>query len=163
MLGRTGTVILSIILVIVFVSVASATILTSDSSVTTKASGYANITSPSTNYVLIDRPGVIDFNFTLYSNNSKIYIFDYNNFTYQNQSVNLTCFNTTQYPGNYVLLNNFKNGTEVHLKLYVNKTVFNYIPESMPGPKAEPSSIVKILVMSPSGAFAATGFAIFKV
>ncbi|MCL4345291.1 MAG: hypothetical protein M1375_02270 [Candidatus Thermoplasmatota archaeon] len=160
MLGRTSTAIVSVILVIIFVSVATATVFTSNSTVTTTSSGYAKIVPDSKNITYVAQPRVIYFNFTLYSNDTTLYVFDYNNVTHNGQSVNVTCFNTTKYPGNYILLNNFVNGTEIHLKLYMNSTNYNYIhidQETHTG-----ISIVRIIVMSTSGAFAATGFAIVK-
>ncbi|MGP6239804.1 hypothetical protein ACNF40_05255 [Cuniculiplasma sp. SKW4] len=160
MLGKTATAVLSVILALIFISVASATILTSNSSVSTTVSGYAKIVPDSKNVTYVSHPEVIYYNFTLYSNDTTLYVFDYNNVTHDGQSLNVTCFNKSTHPGNYILLQNFVNGSEVHLKLYINATNFNYIPVN---PETHlPMSIVKILVMSGKGAFAATGFAIIK-
>ncbi len=161
MIGSRGNKILSVVLMVIFVSVVGVTIYQSNVSISSSVSTNAFPIEASSNYTaFINGATVIEYNFTPLQTINGLYIFDYSNITNGTHQYNATSFNSTTYPGNYMHINVI-NGTTVHLFLYVNNIAFQNMPTF--NRSASSLTIVKIIMFTSSGSFAYAGFAIGKV
>ena len=161
MLGSLGNKILSLILVVIFVSVVTVTIYESNASVSSTLSSSKFPIKADMNYTAeISGPTVIQYNFTPLETMNNLYVFDYSNVTNGTVSVNATSFNSTQNPGNYMKIN-VVNGTQVTLDLYVSETAFRNMPYF--NNSLSSLTLVKIIIFTTSGSYAYAGFAIAKV
>ena len=161
MLGSLGNKILSVILIVIFVSVVTVTIYESNVSVSTSLSTSQFPIKANLSYTAeISGATMIQYNFTALETVNSLYIFDYSNVTNGTVSVNATAFNATQYPGNYMKID-VVNGTQVTLDLYVSEAAFHnmhYFNNSLSS-----MTIVKIIMFTASGNYAYAGFAIAKI
>ncbi len=142
MLSSKASISIGIVILILFSGVAYETIEHSSSSTTVSVSpGFLNVTpelSPSINFTnpatnvtyplfyLLPTTQYIYLNFSMKSSSSTVYLYDIsplNNTT--SVWLNLTSFNQTEYPHNFVTISNASSTLKSYShKLYINKTAY---------------------------------------
>lgn len=179
MIGKKTTVTLSVILLMIFALMAGATILKSNVSLGT-SQGYAYVNESSIkitgsisekvnvngsyNYVLVKEidssTQTININFTLYSSSSTVYAFNFANYTVNGLNYNITQFNNVY---NFEKFTDFKNGTQLSLKLYVNSSTFSMLPYYNQSDPSGTSFVDKVLLLTGTDGFAFFYFLIIKI
>ena len=175
MIGRKGAVVLTVALLIVFSGMAYATIFNSKTSLSASA-GYLNVTASTSQkpLILVNSPGYIEFNITVRSDASALSIFNFGNVTTgANSYANLTSYANTSstYNGlvvnstdkyNYVTVTSFRNGTSIHLQMWISPSAFNNMQAFNPENKST-MYLVKIVVIGSNDGANGTGFVLGKV
>jgi hypothetical protein len=170
MLGKKGSIALSVALVLIFSGVAIVTVFDSNTSLST-STGYLSATSDNINNapVFISHPGCFQYNITVKTTaGSTVYVFSFSNATTGSRDINITNFyNTSKSPStpqnNYMKVSNFQNGTVIHLKLYVNSEAFNMMNYFNKNDTQSTLYLVKLVIIGSNNGASATGFAIGKL
>lgn len=172
MLSTKASVVIGVVILVVFGSMAYLTIekSSSGSSITAPTDGgyvkLVNGTGIQRLYEITSNTTDISFNFTIYTNSPVTYIYDISplstNHNSSLNSVNLTYLNKTQYPYNYITFNNTANGTSVHMVLYLNKSAVKLMnaTTNLESPNAY---TVEILAINGKDGSAGFGFGVIKL
>ncbi len=179
MLGKKGTIALTVALLIIFSGMTYVTIFQSKVSLST-STGYLKVASATNQKpeISLKAPGCIDFNITIKTSATSLYIFSFGNVTIGtgssgNITTNLTSFENTSSTYNsltvnstdrynYVTVTDFKNNTTINLKLRVSQEAFNHMQTFNPEDKGT-IYIVKLLVIGSNNGADGTGFALVKL
>jgi hypothetical protein len=172
MLSTKTSIVIGVVILVVFGSMAYLTIekSSSGSSITASTSGgyvkLVNGTGVHPLYEINDNSTQISINFTIYTNSPVTYIYDISplstNHNSSLNSVNLTYLNRTQYPYNYISSNNTANGTAINMVLYLNQSAINLM-NTTTNPKTPSVYGVEILVINGKDGSSGFGFGVIKV
>ncbi|MCL4438386.1 MAG: hypothetical protein M1616_03375 [Candidatus Thermoplasmatota archaeon] len=172
MISTKASIVIGVVILVVFGSMAYLTIekSSSGSSITASASGgyvrIVNGTGVQPLYEITSNTTQISFNFTIYTNSPVTYIYDISplssNHNSSLNSVNLTYLNKTEYPFNYITDNNTSNGTAVHMVLYLNSSAVKLM-NTTTNPESPEVYGVEILVINGKDGSSGFGFGIIKV
>ena len=175
MLGRKGTIVLTVALLIIFSGMTYVTIFNSKTALSTSG-GYLNVTASQSQkqLVFVKEPGCIEFNITVKTDASTVSIFSFGNVSTGSGSyTNLTSFINTSstYNGlvvnstdryNYVTVTNFKNDTIINLKMMVSSSAFENMQPFNPQ-NSDTVYPVTILVIGSNDGADGTGFGLVKL
>ena len=186
MLGKKANLAITAVVLIVFSGMTYTTIFDSSTQLNVSA-GYLNATATSDKtLIIISSPGIIQFNVTVKTDASSVFIFSIGNVTVGtsqittdgvthivNDTTNITTFVHTKtiYNGincnstnnyNYVEISNFKNDTEIKLFLNVTSLAFEHMQTFSPN-NIKTVYRVGILVMGSNNGEQFLGFGIGKI
>lgn len=171
MLSKRVALALGIILIVIFASITFVTIEKASSSSSIgglSSGGYVKIqngTGLEPLYTVNNTSTQIDFNFTIYTNSPVVYMYDISPLsTNHNSSLNaynLTSFNSSQYPYNYILQNNTRNGTVIHMSLQLNENAIKMMNYTT-NPEDPQVYIVKIVIINGKDGDAGFGFGVIR-
>lgn len=118
-------------------------------------------------YEITNETTELSVNFTLQSNSPVVYIFDINplsnNTSSPLNSLNITEFNTTLYPDNYIKITNATNSTtQMTISLYFISSVVSKMNLTT-NPVAPTVYLVKIILVNGKDAATGFGFGLIKV
>ena len=172
MLSKKTSLVLGVIILVVFGSIAYVTIerSSSDSSLSgLSTQGYLKIQNGSglsPVYYVNNSSTSISFNFTLYTNSPVVYMYDISPLNSSHNSslnsVNLTSFNTSDYPYNYILQNNTANGTLVHMTLELNSNAIHLMKYTT-NPDNPQVYVVKIVIINGKDGDSGFGFGVIRL
>lgn len=164
MISGKLSVLFAVIILVAFGTMAYVTIEKSSADANLSGSalgGYIKVVNNTKSYYCISNESKgLSINFTLQSNSPVVYVYDIdplsNNTTSPLNALNITEFNTTLYPDNYMKITNATNSTTpMTIHLYFNSTVVSKM--AITTNQSHPTVyIVKIVLIN--GKDAATGF-----
>jgi hypothetical protein len=171
MISGKLSVLFAVIILVAFGTMAYVTIEKSSSDANLSGAslgGYikvVNETKPF--YTITNETKEISINFTLQSNSPAVYVYDIdplsNNTSSPLNSLNITEFNTSLYPYNYMEITNTTNSTtSMTINLYFNSTVVSMMNLTT-NPRDPAVYIVKIVLINGKDAAAGFGFGLIRV
>lgn len=172
MLSKKTSLAIGVIILVVFGSIAYVTIQKSSSSSSLSglsSQGYLKVqngTGLDPVYYVNNSSTSISFNFTIYTNSPVVYIYDISPLNSSHNSslnnVNLTSFNETQYPYNYILKNSTTNGTLIHMTLELNPEAIHLMKYTT-NPNDPNVYVVKIVIINGKDGDSGFGFGVIRL
>jgi uncharacterized protein (UPF0333 family) len=171
MISGKLSVLFAVIILVAFGTMAYVTIEKSSSDANLSGAalgGYikvVNDTRPA--YFITNATRELSINFTLQSNSPTVYVYDIsplsNNTSSPLNALNITEFNISQFPYNYMEITNATNSTTtVTLNLFLNSSVVSKM-ELTTNPANPAVYVVKIVLINGKDAAAGFGFGLIKV
>lgn len=171
MISGKLSVLFAVIILVAFGTMAYVTIEKSSSDANLSGAalgGYikvVNDTRPA--YFITNATRELSINITLQSNSPTVYVYDIaplsNNTSSPLNALNITEFNTSQFPYNYMEITNATNSTTtVTLNLFLNSSVVSKM-ELTTNPANPAVYVVKIVLINGKDAAAGFGFGLVKV
>lgn len=171
MISGKLSVLFAVIILVAFGTMAYVTIEKSSSDANLSGAslgGYikvVNDTSPV--YYITNGTTELKINFTLQSNSPTVYVYDIsplsNNTSSPLNALNITEFNTSLFPYNYMKITNATNSTTtVTINLFLNSTVVSKM-ESTTNPRDPVVYIVRIVLINGKDAASGFGFGLIKL